>query len=299
MAKTAMRRRVRWFKGRMATSTAPQSAAEPSGYGNVFRMTPAGVLTNLVSFNVVNGGLPYAGLIQGADGNLYGRTTTNSAGGEGTIFRTTTNGALTTWFHSVPTQVSAMEDLVQDADGNFYGTTSDGGASDMAIVFKMTPDGVLTNLLSFNYSNGAAPYGGVRQGLDGNFYGTTEYGGSSGYGTVFAITPNGTLTTLGTFSTTVGYSLSAPVQGANGNLYGTTAFRWQHRLWPGLCGENRQPIAANHDPAQIPNGVPGADDKTQRGHPGQFPGVLPMAGEQHQSGRCWQCLRDQHPGIDL
>ena len=195
-----------------------------SGVGNVFRMTPAGVLTNLVSFNVVNGGLPYAGLVQGADGNLYGRTTTNSAGGEGTIFRMTTNGALTTLVSFDVNAGFGFGSLVQDADGNFYGTTTDGGTSGYGNVFKMTPDGVLTNLLSFNYSNGAWPYGGVRQGLDGNFYGTTEGGGSSGYGTVFAITPTGTLTTLGTFTSTIGYSLAAPAQGVNGNLYGATAF---------------------------------------------------------------------------
>jgi uncharacterized repeat protein (TIGR03803 family) len=187
-------------------------------------MTPAGVLTNLVSFNLVNGGLPYAGLVQGADGNLYGLTTTNSAGGDGTIFRMTTNGALTTLVSFDVNAGFSLGTLVQGADGNFYGTTSDGGAYGYGAVFKMTPDGVFTNLLSFNGSNGGGPYGGVRQGLDGNFYGTTEYGGSSGYGTVFAITPDGTLTTLGTIPSAWGYSLAAPAQGVDGNLYGATAF---------------------------------------------------------------------------
>jgi uncharacterized repeat protein (TIGR03803 family) len=86
----------------------------------------------------------------------------------------------------------------------------------------MTPDGVLTNLLSFNYSNGAYPYGGLTLGLDGNLYGTTEDGGASGDGTVFSITSDGTFTTLGMFPGTTGYPLAAPVQGADGNLYGTT-----------------------------------------------------------------------------
>jgi len=58
--------------------------------------------------------------------------------------------------------------------------------------------------------------------LDGNLYGTTEDGGASGDGTVFSITSDGTFTTLGMFPGTTGYPLAAPVQGADGNLYGTT-----------------------------------------------------------------------------
>ncbi|MGB7769683.1 MAG: choice-of-anchor tandem repeat GloVer-containing protein [Verrucomicrobiia bacterium] len=193
-----------------------------SGNGNVFKMTPAGVLTNLVSFNLANGGTPYAGLVQGADGNLYGRTTVNSAGGEGTIFRITTNGALTTLVLFGPNAGFSFGNLVQDADGNFYGTTSDGGTSGSGTVFKMTPDGVLTNLISFSGANGYGPYGGLTLGLDGNFYGTTEEGGANGDGTVFSITSDGTFTTLGAFAGTTGYPLAAPVQGADGNLYGTT-----------------------------------------------------------------------------
>ena len=37
-------------------------------------ITPAGVLTTLVSFGGTNGGGPLAGLTQGSDGNFYGTT---------------------------------------------------------------------------------------------------------------------------------------------------------------------------------------------------------------------------------
>jgi uncharacterized repeat protein (TIGR03803 family) len=56
-------------------------------FGTIFRITPAGVLTTLFSFNGTNGASPVAGLIQGLDGNFYGTTFERGAGGGGTLFR--------------------------------------------------------------------------------------------------------------------------------------------------------------------------------------------------------------------
>ncbi len=66
------------------------------GGGTVFRVTPAGVLTTLVSFNGANGNSPQAPLIQGSDGNLYGTTTYGGPSGGGTVFKVTPDGALRT-----------------------------------------------------------------------------------------------------------------------------------------------------------------------------------------------------------
>jgi hypothetical protein len=61
---------------------------------------PAGSLTTLFTFNNTNGANPFGGLVQGNDGTLYGTT---AFGGTnlsfGTIFKVTTNGALTTLFN--------------------------------------------------------------------------------------------------------------------------------------------------------------------------------------------------------
>src|ERR1043166_8482782 len=43
-----------------------------SDNGTIFKMTAAGALITLVSFNIGNGDFPYAGLVLGADGNLFG-----------------------------------------------------------------------------------------------------------------------------------------------------------------------------------------------------------------------------------
>ena len=71
------------------------------GDGTVYQMTANGVLTVLLSFNGTNGSHPAAGLVLGADGQLYGTTCdggTNDVdnGGDGTVFKITTNGVLTT-----------------------------------------------------------------------------------------------------------------------------------------------------------------------------------------------------------
>ena len=70
---------------------------------------------------------PYAGLVQGTDGNFYGTTSEGGANGYGTVFKITPSGTLTT-LHSFDVTDGAYPyaGLVQATDGNFYGTTSRG-----------------------------------------------------------------------------------------------------------------------------------------------------------------------------
>jgi uncharacterized repeat protein (TIGR03803 family) len=59
-----------------------------NGYGTVFRVTSAGALTTLHSFDKTDGGYPQAGLVQGTDGDLYGVTTgTPGSHVYGTVFK--------------------------------------------------------------------------------------------------------------------------------------------------------------------------------------------------------------------
>ena len=116
--------------------------------------------------------------------------------------------------------------IAQGRDGNLYSGSSAGGANDVGATYKVTPGGTLTTLDSFGGSGASAPYGGLTLGTDGNFYGTAYSGGfgNDPYGTVFKMTPQGGLSTLYVFTGGNDGSLPSapPIQGADGNFYGTT-----------------------------------------------------------------------------
>ena len=111
--------------------------------GTIFSITASGTFTTLYAFcahtivtnsgatDCTDGSDPQAGLIFGADGNLYGTT---SAGGifDGTIFSITPTGILTTLYSFCTAPYYAdggvpVAGLVQGTDRNFYGTASTGG----------------------------------------------------------------------------------------------------------------------------------------------------------------------------
>jgi len=99
--------------------------------GTVFQVTTNGELTTLVSFNGANGSHPVAALVQGGDGNFYGTTEYGGTNGNnGTVFRVTSTGVLTTLVSFNNSNGAApLTPLVQGSDGYFYGTTSLGGGS--------------------------------------------------------------------------------------------------------------------------------------------------------------------------
>ena len=191
---------------------------------------PAQSVTTLVQFDQTNGTRPVGVLAQGPDGNFYGATYQGGAGDQGTVFKMTPAGALTT-LHSFAGAYADGADpyagVTLGTDGNYYGTTSGGGANFAGTVFKITSTGTETILHNFDYSDGDGPEGGVIQGSDGDFYGTT-YGesGAGDLGTVFKMTPKGKLTTLCYFliNCSGGYDPAGGlIQGTDGNFYGTTS----------------------------------------------------------------------------
>jgi uncharacterized repeat protein (TIGR03803 family) len=218
------------------------------GYGTVFKITPNGTLTTIYNFcsqpSCADGATPVAGLVLATNGNFYG--TTFGGGGanaEGTVFKITPSGTLTT-LHSFCPQgppctdgANPLAGLIQATNGNFYGTTEVGGASGFGTVFKITPSGTLTTLHSFDFTDGSAPYAGLIQAANGNFYGTTQQGGVSGFGTAFKITAGGTFTVLQNFA---GGNGSHPqgdlIQASNGNFYGTTTAGGASNACSNGCG---------------------------------------------------------------
>jgi uncharacterized repeat protein (TIGR03803 family) len=200
--------------------------------GTVFRVTPSGTETVLHVFPKTgsDGEIPYAGLIQGSDGNFYGTTYNGGANGLGTVFKVTPGGTETV-VYSFAGGIDGEHPyagVIQGSDGNFYGTTYQGGASGYGTVFKVTPSGTETVLYTFagGSSDGANPEAGLTQGTDGNFYGNTYQGGAGGVGIVFKLTPSGTETVLHTFAGGSGDGANPSanlVLGSDGNLYGSTS----------------------------------------------------------------------------
>ncbi len=165
--------------------------------GNVFRWNPGGTPANVYSFSGgLDGAVPVGSLVWGDDGAMYGATRYNSIRGlafNGTLFKVTTNGVLTTLYSLNFTDGSyPAAGLVLAGDGNFYGTTEQGGPNDFGTLFRMSPDGSVSTLVQFDgFNDGASPLNALVEGADGNLYGTTSTGGPGGGGTVFRLIATG------------------------------------------------------------------------------------------------------------
>lgn len=202
-------------------------------FGTVFRVSTNGALTNLYSFTGGNdGAAPYAALVQGQDGDLYGTALYGGSSSYGTVFKITTNGALSALYSFTGGNDGGNPygALVQRIGGVLFGTAATGGGYGFGAVFRLTTNGSFSTLYWFTGGiDGAYPYAGLVQGFDGNLYGAAAQGGPApgsglNYGTVFQITPGGTLTPLHSFSGSDGaYPYGALAQGSDGNLYGTTS----------------------------------------------------------------------------
>jgi uncharacterized repeat protein (TIGR03803 family) len=204
--------------------------------------SPAQTYSVLLDLNGTDGFKPNSPLIQGVDGNLYGTTGGGGANDNGTVFKITPSGTITTLYSFCAqtncTDGDAPNDgLILGTDGNFYGTTIGGGTgttycgAGCGTVFKISPAGVLTTLYSFCVEStcldGYEPVAGLVEGTDGNFYGTVPNGGANNGGTLFEMTSAGTVTTLYAFCAQTNCTdgqgpRAALIQATNGAFYGTT-----------------------------------------------------------------------------
>jgi uncharacterized repeat protein (TIGR03803 family) len=222
-----------YFGGANDVSTCAGFGPNLVGCGTVFRITPAGKLTTLHSFDFTDGAGPVAVLVQGTNGNLYGTTSYGGTStacsvsvGCGTVFEITLQGKLTTLHNFDGTDGASPVGLAQATNGNLYGATESGGTStttcngSCGTVFEITPEGKLTTLHRFDYTDGWGPGSTLLQATNGALYGTTVYGGDYGVGTVFSLGVGlgpfvETLPTLG--------AVGAAVIILGNNLTGTTS----------------------------------------------------------------------------
>ena len=208
----------------------------PNGYdgqgGSLFRLRPDGLFTELHRFTGgVDGDTPASGLLQAADGNLYGMTVDGGQYGFGTIFRMTLEGQFTVLhaFAGQPDGGSPSGRLIQGSDGSFYGVTSKGGAWNRGTAFRMSSDGVLIPIHHFNYPANdhytLSPVRGLVE-FGGAFYGIVDATWSA---KVYRMSLDGATVTFvydidlfdGDYSAIRLTGL--PTKASDGNLYGAAA----------------------------------------------------------------------------
>lgn len=217
------------------------------GYGSVFKLSPTSghwSETTLHSFNSdgQDGTQPYSSLVMDSSGNIYGTTYSGGAYNLGTVFElhpNTDNSWRETVLHSFNVDGSdgyyPYANLIFDKAGNLYGTTYSGGSGGEGAVFELSPgqNGAWLErvILDLNYTDGAAPYGGLVFDATGRLYGATQYGGLYEHGVVFVMerSSKGTWTeqVLHSFDPSTGDGW-APYAGLVidkvGHLYGTTLY---------------------------------------------------------------------------
>lgn len=223
-----------------ASGIFPVHCTEPiPGGGTVSALVPPNTtFQRVMSFGLVDPSpITPSGLMQAADGMLYGTTVVGGSGGYGTIFRVNVDGTgftVLTNFNGAdgalpggPANTHVGAPLLQASDGKLYGTTAAGGSTGNGTVFRINPDGTgLEVVKSFNGTDGSVPQAPLLQASDGALYGTTALGGIASYGTIFKLTLNGVFTVLTNLirdQLFADYPWGGLMQGADGMLYGTTA----------------------------------------------------------------------------
>jgi uncharacterized repeat protein (TIGR03803 family) len=214
-------------------SAHPVLPPAPTNHFTIFQYSINNGVTKL--YSVTNGPDFTSIPVQGADGYLYGATSSGSAlvfppyGSflRVSIYRLSTNGD----FQIIYTRTNAPAaagDLIFGPDGSLYGTF---GPDTRAFapnltygsIFRVSTNGIFSNLFSFNSTNGSDPQARLLFARDGYLYGTTFAGGISNRGTLFRLSVHGEFTSFIDFTGANGASPSAPlIQATDGNLYGAT-----------------------------------------------------------------------------
>jgi len=208
-----------------------------NGQGSVFSVSTAGGIPTTIHSFFAGGGAdgaePFAGLLQAGDGYLYGTTYLGGTGGQGIVFKISTDGSVYNVLYNFTgvngDGANPRAGLIQGRDEYLYGTTLAGGTGSCyqgcGIVFKMDTSGNLAFEYSLNgSSDGANPFAGLVQASDGNFYGTANGGGNGGDGTIFKVDSSGAFSVFYTFNITNdgGQPYAGLIQGSSGDLYGVT-----------------------------------------------------------------------------
>jgi uncharacterized repeat protein (TIGR03803 family) len=155
-------------------------------------------VTVIYTFDGTHGFYPYAPVIQGSDGFLYGTTYEGGsiANAFGVVFKLSTKGGPITVLHQFDS--TSMTDgygpfggLVEGPDGNLYGTTLigvGGGGTPFGTIFKISKAGTGYKMLhAFDSTHGQSPETTPVLSTNGIIYGETYTGGSDSGGVFYSL----------------------------------------------------------------------------------------------------------------
>jgi uncharacterized repeat protein (TIGR03803 family) len=190
--------------------------------GALFQVTLSGVVTGIFNFDASTAGnngatdgyRPYGGVIQGADGYLYGTTSEGGAYAGGTLYRVQLNGTYFSAIHHFQFNdgIVPTGGLMQGSDGYIYGLASaDGYIQEIFIkgggplfkvggtIFRTDTTGAnFVRLFTFygdnlegNQGSGLDAYATPLLHTSGTIYGLTQHGGSGTPGSCSGCYANG------------------------------------------------------------------------------------------------------------
>lgn len=165
-----------------------------SSAGLIYRIQKNGSGFSIVhSFQSVY--FPTEGVVQAADGKLYGTAPIGGDVGHGAVYGIQPDGTGYSNIFSFdsPTSGSTPRGVpIQGVDQYLYGGTAAGGINDKGIIYKVRTDGTdFTTLVAFDSINGWGVSSGLILASDGKLYGMTERGGSFNMGVIFSLMPDG------------------------------------------------------------------------------------------------------------
>jgi uncharacterized repeat protein (TIGR03803 family) len=174
-----------------------------NGFGTIFRIKQDGAgFTVLHQFaGPEDGSTPYAGVIEGKDGFLYGTAYSGGADGLGTIYKMSKDAAtfqvLWGFGASLGDGGNSDAELLEASNGFLYGTTTSGGKNGGGTVFRIMRGGdkysTIRDFSMRTAGDGELPNSSLIEGpnQEGFLYGTTDLGGSNDVGTVYKISADG------------------------------------------------------------------------------------------------------------
>ena len=157
--------------------------------GAIYKITPAGSITLLHSFDGTHGAESYAPLIQASNGNFYGTTEGGGNYKNGVVFEMSPAGVFTDLHDFDPNTEGGQpfSALIEGTNGFLYGTTVYGGTFNAGTIYSIPISGGNPDTLySFDSTSGRAPGAPLTPHTNGTFYGDSAWGGSDDLGTFYS-----------------------------------------------------------------------------------------------------------------